>query len=171
MPILPMVKAIYCLDSLAIFTCQNPLFKSMHEKMWAPTMVSIISGILGRGWVSFSVLLFSHLKLIQNLKVPSFFHTNMTALHQGEVDGWIALPFNISCKCWHTSSIRGGAILRNLSLKGSLFVNLMTCSVVSVHPISFFSNEKTWELHQQLPSLVSIWFFPLLQHVQATFLL
>ena len=138
-----MVKSVYCLDSLAIFTCQNPLFKSMHEKMRVPTMVSMISGTLGRGWASFSVLSFSHLKLIQNLKVPYFFRTNTTALHQGEVDGQIDRPSNISCKCWHTSSIRGGAILKNLSLKGSLFVNLMTCSVVSVHPISFFSNEKT----------------------------
>ena len=138
-----MVKAVYCLDSSAIFTCQNPLFKSIQEKMQAPTMVSMISGILGKGWASFSVLSFSHRKSIQNLRVPSFFHTNTTALHQGEVDGQIAPPSNISCKCWCTSSIKGGAILRNLSLKGSLFVNLMTCSVVSVQPISFFSNEKT----------------------------
>ena len=88
-------------------------------------------------------ILFSCRKSIQNLKVPSFFHTNTTALHQGEVDDQIAPPSSISCKCWHTSSIKGGAILWNLSLKGSLFVNLMTCLVVSVHPISFFSNEKT----------------------------
>ena len=130
-------------NSSTILTCQNLLFKSIQEKMRASTMVSMISGILGKGWASFSILSFRHLKSMQNLKVPSFFWTNMTMLHQAEVDGQIAPPSNISCKCWHTSSIKGGAICLNHSLKGSLLVNLMTCSVVSVQPLSFFSSENT----------------------------
>ena len=137
MPRLPTVKAVYCLDSSAIFTCQNLLFKSMQEKMWVPTMVSMISGILGKEWASFPVWSLRCLKSIQNLKVPSFFRTNTTALHEGEVDGQIAPPSNISCRCWHTSSIKGGAIRLNLSLKGSL-LTLFTESVINfVHNHDF----------------------------------
>ena len=106
-------------------------------------MVSIVSTIFGMGNESFSVRLFSRRKSMQNLRVPSFFLTRTTALHQGEFEGRIAPPSSISWMCSLTSSTRGGAILLNLSLKGSLFVSFIMCSVASVHPISFLSRENT----------------------------
>ena len=48
-PMLPTVKAVYCWESLAIFTCQKPDFRSIVEKNWAPTMDSMVSCIRGRG--------------------------------------------------------------------------------------------------------------------------
>ena len=44
--------------------------------------------------------------------------------------------------CSHTSSTNGGAIRRNRALKGLVSNNSITCSAVSVHPISFGSKEK-----------------------------
>ena len=44
--------------------------------------------------------------------------------------------------CSRTSCTNGGAIHRNHSLKGSVSNNLMMCSAISIHPISFGSKEK-----------------------------
>ena len=41
--LLPTMKAVYCWDSSDIFTCQNPLLRSMHEKIHAPTRDSMVS--------------------------------------------------------------------------------------------------------------------------------
>ena len=81
---------------------------------------------------------------MQNRRVPSFFLTRTMALHQGDFDGRIAPPSNMSCRLSRTSSYRGGAIRWNLSLNGSSSINSMMCSAVSVQPISFLSREKIW---------------------------
>ena len=143
-PILPTVNAIYWRESSDTLTCQKPLLRSMVEKYQAPTRDSMVSGHLGIGYESFFVRAFRHLKSIQNLKVPSFFHTSMTALHQGDWEGCMAPPSNISWMCWCTSSASCGAILLNLSLNSSscLGSSSITCSVASVQPISFFSRQK-----------------------------
>ena len=106
----------------------------------------MVSRHLGIGYESFFVLAFRHLKSMQNLKVPSFFHTSTTALHQGDCEGHMAPPSNISCMCWHTSSTSCCAILLDLSLNGSSCSgsSSMKCSVALVQPISFFSKQKIW---------------------------
>ena len=136
------VKAVYCRDFSDILTCQNPDFKSIVEKNWALTMDSIVSCIRGRGYESFLVLAFNRRKSIQNRKPPSFFWTRTTALHQADWEGRMAPPSNISWRCSRTSSRRGGAIHWNFSLKGYSSRSSITCSAVSVHPISFLSKEK-----------------------------
>ena len=102
----------------------------------------MVSIIFGMGYESFSMQSFSCRKSMQNQRVPSFFLTNTTALHHGELEGQIAPPLSISWMYSLTSSIKGGAMHQNRSLNGSLLVSLMTCSVASVHPISFLSREK-----------------------------
>ena len=101
----------------------------MLEKNQAPTMDSMVSCIRGRGNESFLVLAFNFRKSMQNRRVPSFFLTRTMALHQGDFDGRIAPPSNMSCRFSRTSSSRGGAIHRNLSLNGSSSINSMMCSV------------------------------------------
>ena len=123
-------------------TCQKPDFRSIVEKNRVPTMDSMVSCIWGRGYTSFLVQLFSQQKSMQNQRPPSFFRTRTTALHQGDWDGRIVPPSCISWMCSCTSSTNGGAMHQNLSLKGSVSNNSITCSAVSVHPISFGSNEK-----------------------------
>ena len=103
----------------------------MLEKNQAPTMDSMVSCIRGRGNQSFLVLAFNFRKSMQNRRVPSFFLTRTMALHQGDFNGQIAPPSNMSCRFSRTSSSRGGAISRNLSLKGSSSISSMMCSDVS----------------------------------------
>ena len=95
-PILPTVKAVYCWESLAILTCQKPDFRSISEKNQVPTIDSMVSCIRGRGYASFLVRLFSLQKSMQNWRPPSFLRTKTTALHQGDWDGHITPPSNIS---------------------------------------------------------------------------
>ena len=57
-------------------------------------------------------------KLIQNCKLPSFFCTNTTALHQALWLGLMAPDSNISHRWFLTSSTNGGRIHLNCSLKG-----------------------------------------------------
>ena len=139
-PILPTVKAVYCWESLAILTCEKPDFKSIVEKKRAPTMDSMVSCIRGRGYASFLVRLFSWQKLMQNLRLPIFFSHKDYRVAPGGLRGAYRAP--ISWMCSLTSSTSGGAIHRNLSLKGLVSNNSITCSAISVHPISFCSNEK-----------------------------
>ena len=80
-PMLPTINAIYWRESSDTLTCQKLLLRSMVEKYRAPTKDSMVSWQLGIGYESFLVWAFRHLKSIQNLKVPSFFHTSMMALH------------------------------------------------------------------------------------------
>ena len=140
------MNAVYYLDSSDILTCQKPDFRSIVEKYLVPTKDSIVSGPLGNGWESFLVLAFRCRKSIQNLRVPSFFRTNTTALHHGDCDGRMVPPSNISWMCWRTSSTSCGAIHLNLSLNGSSSPSnsSITCLAVSVQPISFSSRLNTW---------------------------
>ena len=103
MPRLATVKAVYCQDFSDICTCQNPDFRSILEKNRAPTMDSMVSCMRGRGNESFLVLEFNFRKLIQNWRVPSFFRTRTMALHQGDLDGWIAPTSSMSCRFSQTS--------------------------------------------------------------------
>ena len=96
---------------------------------------------------------------MQNLKEPSFFLTNTTALHQGLLLGQIAPASSISLRCSLTSSTCGGGILLNRSLNrvasGSL--SSMTCFATFVHLISFFSNEnKSWYSVRLLACLATL---------------
>ena len=56
--------------------------------------------------------------------------------------GWMVTTSNISFTCAWTSSIIGGGILWNLSLKGSLSTTLISCFPKSVQPNSQGSREK-----------------------------
>ena len=143
-PRLPRVKVVYCQDFSDIRTCQNPDFRSILEKNRAPTMDSMVSCMQGRGNESFLVLEFNFRKSIQNRKVPSFFCTRTMALHQGDLDSWIAPLSRMSCRFSRTSSSRDGAICWNCSLKGMPSINSMMCSAMSVQPISFLSSRKMW---------------------------
>ena len=81
---------------------------------------------------------------MQNRRVLSFFLTRTMALHQGDFEGRIVPPSNMSCRYSWTSSNRGGAIHLNLSLNGLSSISSMMCSTMSVQPISFLSREKIW---------------------------
>ena len=141
---LPTVKAVYWRESSAIFTCQNPLLRSIHENIRAPTRDSIVLLVRGSRYESFLVRSFRRRKSIQKRSVPSFFCAKTTALHHGDCEGTMVLPSNISCMCCRTSSTRCGAIRQNRSLKGSpLSGNIsITCFVASVQPFSWGSREK-----------------------------
>ena len=151
-----MVKAVYWQAFSDIFTCQKPLFRSMQEKYRAPTMLSMVSCIQGRGYESFLVLALRCWKSIQKWKEPSFFLTNTMALHQGDWEGQMAPPSSISWICCLTSSTSGGAMWQNLSLNGLWSSSLISCSVMSVHPISWGSKEKmSWYSSNSLVALAA----------------
>ena len=97
----PNVKAVYCLLSSSISTCQYPLFKSRDEKIQDPFSLSRVSSILGKLYASCTVLALSSLRSMQNLNSPLFFFTSTTALHQGLSDGQMS---NISWRCFLTAS-------------------------------------------------------------------
>ena len=59
----------------------NPNLRSKQEKCPAPTKLSNISWILGRGQESFFMCTFKQWTSMQNHRPPSFFLTNTTALH------------------------------------------------------------------------------------------
>ena len=88
-------------------------------------MDSMVSCIRGRGNASFLVLAFNFLKSMQNRRVPSFFLTRTMVLHQGDFEGQMASPSNMSCRFSQTSSNRGGAIRWNLSLNGTSSISSM----------------------------------------------
>ena len=96
MPMLHTLNAVYWWDSSDIFTCQNPLLRSMVEKYLVPPKDSIVSRPLGIGYEYFFVLVFNLQKSMQNRKEPSFFHTSTMALHQGDCNGLITPPSSIS---------------------------------------------------------------------------
>ena len=79
-PILPRVKAVYCLDSSSIGTYQNPEFISNVEKWAAPARLSSVSQMQGNGWESLTVKELGFLKSIQKRSDLSFFLTSTTAL-------------------------------------------------------------------------------------------
>ena len=46
-----MVNVVYCFDDSSILICQNPDFRSKHEKWPAPAKLSNAFWILGSVWV------------------------------------------------------------------------------------------------------------------------
>ena len=79
---------------------------------------------------------------MQNCRLLYFLHTNTMALHHGLWLGWIVPNSNISFMWAWTSSIIGGGILWNLSLKGSSSITLISCFARSVQPNPPGSKEK-----------------------------
>ena len=84
---------------------------------------------------------------MQNHRLPSFFLTNTTALHQATWLVLIAPDSNISCRWFQTSSTSGKGICLDHFLKGVSSVTFIMCSVEWVQPNSTGSNENTlWYL-------------------------
>ena len=84
---------------------------------------------------------------MQNCRLPSFFCTNTTALHQALWLGLIAPDSNISHRWFQTSSTNGGGICLNHSLKGVSSVTFIVCFVEWVQPNSAGFNENiSWYL-------------------------
>ena len=84
---------------------------------------------------------------MQNSRLPSFFLTNATTLHQALWLGLIAPDSNIFCRWFQTSSINGGGICLNHSLKEVSSVTFIVCSVEWVQSNSAGSNENmSWYL-------------------------
>ena len=135
------MKAVYYCDSRAILICQKPDLKSIDEKCADPAMLSNASWMWAKGTNPSSAL--RHLKLTQKCRVPSFFWTKTTALHNGDWLGWIASVSSISHSEARTSSNKGGGICRNYSLNGSLFSMHISCSMALVQPNSLLSNANT----------------------------
>ena len=100
-------------------------------------------------WVreSFFVQAFRQHKSMQKCRLPSFFCTSTTVLHQAPWLGLMALDSNISLRWFLTFSTIGSGICLNSSLKGVLSVTFIVCSVEWVQPNSTGSNENTsWYL-------------------------
>ena len=74
---------------------------------------------------------------------PSFLWTNTTTLHQGLLDGLIALASNISLMCCLTLSSKGGGMHLKCSLKGSLSSISILCFTVLVQPSLFLPSKNT----------------------------
>ena len=84
---------------------------------------------------------------MQNHRLPSFFLTTTTALHQALWLGQIAPDSNISCRWFRTSSTNGRGIHLNCSLKGVSSVTFIMCSMEWVQPNSAGSNKNmSWYL-------------------------
>ena len=73
-----MENAVFCLSSLAKGTCQYPLFRSRVENQQDPPRASKVSSIRGTGYASAGVRELIRLRLMQNLRDPSFFLTSTT---------------------------------------------------------------------------------------------
>ena len=79
--------------------------------------------------------------------MPSFFHTNTTALLQALWPDLMAPDSNISCRWLLTSSTKGGGIHLNHSLKGVSLVTFIVCSVEWPQPNSVGSKKNmSWYL-------------------------
>ena len=90
-------------------------------------------------------------------KPLSFWCTKTTALHHGLWLGQIVPVSNISFMCALTTSIMGGGILWNCSLKGSSSTTLFSCLARLVQPNSPGSKEKmSW--YSANRAWVATWF-------------
>ena len=72
---------------------------------------------------------------MQNHRLPSFFFTNTTSLHQALWLGQIAPDSSISHRWFPTSSNNSWGIHLNHSLKGVSSITFIMCSVELVSPI------------------------------------
>ena len=83
---------------------------------------------------------------MQKCKVPSFFWTNTMALHHVDWLGCIAPTSSMSLSEACTSSRSSGGMHLNLSLKGSLLLMWISCSIALMHPSLFpFSVKMSWK--------------------------
>ena len=82
---------------------------------------------------------------MQDCRLPSFFLTNTTALHQTLWLGQRAPNSSISCRWFQTSSTSSRGIHLNHSLKGVSSVTFIVCSVEWVQPNSDW-NTMLWYL-------------------------
>ena len=80
---------------------------------------------------------------MQNHRLPSFFLTNTTALHQALWLGLIVPDSSISCRWFWTSSTSSRGICLNHSLKRVSSVTFIICLVEWVQANSVGSNENT----------------------------
>ena len=141
------MKVVYCWDSGTIFTCQNLLLKSIVEKCVAPAMLSSASCICDSGYESFFVCMLSLWKSTQKHRVRSFFQTNTTTLHHRDWLGCITPASSMSLSEAHTSSRSGRGMHLNHSLKGSLSLVWISCTVALMQPSSFASSTKmSWKV-------------------------
>ena len=138
------MKAVYCWDSGAILTCQNPLLNSIVEKCMASAILSRASCIYSSGYKSFFVHALSLRKSTQKHSVPSFSQTNTTVLHHGDWLGHISPTSSMSLSEACTSSRSGGGMHQNHSLRGSLLLMQISCSITLMHPSSFPPSMKMW---------------------------
>ena len=84
---------------------------------------------------------------MQKQRDPSFLHTSTTVLHHGDWLGQIAPTSSMSLKDVLTSSSKGGGIHLNRSLKGSLSVMRIACSIALMQPSSLSSKVKmSWKV-------------------------
>ena len=101
----------------------NPLWRIVQLQPCSP----VTSCILGRGYESFFVRTFRHLKSMQNRRDPSFFCTNTTALHQGDWLGQIAPASSMSLSDAWTSSSKDRGMCLKCSLKASSSLRQISC--------------------------------------------
>ena len=80
---------------------------------------------------------------MQKWRDPSFLCTSTTALHHGDWLGWIAPTSSMSLRDVLTSSSKGRGIHLNCSLKGSLSVMWISCSITLMQPSSLSPKAKT----------------------------
>ena len=138
-----MVKAVYCWDSSTIFTCQNPLLKSIMVKMHhAYHTFQCFLDPQQRIQILFHVHTLSLQTSMQKCSNPSFFLTSTTMLHHGDWLGRITPTSSISQSEVCTSSKSGGGMHLNHSLNDSLLVIQISCSIALVQPSSFPSSVK-----------------------------
>ena len=132
-PKLPTVKAVYCLDASSIFISQTLIWdiSRKNSSTYQTLQCLLYSG--QRVGVLFCVSIQAQ-KLIQNCKLPSFFCTNTTVLHQALCLGLMATDSNISCKRFLTSSTNGRGIHLNHSLKRVSSMTFIIFSMEWVQP-------------------------------------
>ena len=92
-------------------------------------MLSSTSCICSSGYESFFICILSLQKSMQKHRVPSFFQTNTTALHHGDQLRHITPTSSMSLSEVCTSSRSSGGMHLNHSLKGSLLLMLIFCSI------------------------------------------
>ena len=111
-----------------------------------PAMLSNASCIHGSGYESFLLHMLSLQKSTQKCRVPSFFQTSTTALHHEDWLGRITPAFIMSLSKAHTSSSSSRGMCQNHSLKGSLSLIWISCSIALMQPSSFPSSAKmSWK--------------------------
>ena len=109
-------------------------------------MFSSTSCICSSGYESFLVCTLSLWKSMQKCRVPYFFQTSTTALHHRDWLGHIAHVYSISLSKACISSRSNGGMHLNHSLKGSLSLIQISCSIALVQPSSFPSSTKmSWK--------------------------